>query len=86
MCRIAPHLGTRVGGQGAVVFAQHVNSPSLLYALKFFLQDDVFSVEKAAACNDVRSVCQSETRKQLCHGFVLGLCRGVGFGVAYILA
>ena len=37
------------------MFAQHVNSPSSLFALKFFLQEEVFAVEKAAACNDVRS-------------------------------
>lgn len=54
-CRLAPHLGRRVGGQGAVVFAQHINSPSSLYAMKFFLLDDVFAVEKTAACNEVRS-------------------------------
>lgn len=53
-CRVAPHLGRRVGGQGAVVFAQHVNSPSSLYALKFFFLGDVFEVERSAACDDVR--------------------------------
>lgn len=36
LCRVAPYLDCRVGGHGAVVFAQHVNSPSSLYALKFF--------------------------------------------------
>jgi hypothetical protein len=52
-CRASPHLGRKVGGQGAVVFAQHVNSPIKLYAIKFFLDKDAFAVEHAAANNPV---------------------------------
>ena len=46
-------MGKRTGGQGVVLFAEHVNSPMKQYAIKFFLAPGSFSVERAAACNPV---------------------------------
>ena len=53
-CRLVPHLGLRVGGQGAVVFAQHHNAATRLFALKFFCSEDAFHIEKQAAMLPVR--------------------------------
>lgn len=60
-CRLAPHMGRRTGGQGVVVFAEHINSPLKLYAIKFFLARGSFDVERAAACNPVRRPCPPYT-------------------------
>ena len=53
-CRMASHMGKRVGGQGLVVFAQHSISPQRQFAIKFFLSPDAFEIEREAACNLVR--------------------------------
>ena len=37
-----------------MLFAQHVNSPMQQYAIKFFLHDSSFRVERAAVCYPVR--------------------------------
>ena len=50
---MAPHMGRRVGGQGLVLFAQDINNPMQQYAVKFFLHDSSFRVERAAACHPV---------------------------------
>lgn len=50
-CRLAPFLGRRMGGQGAVAFAHHKASAANLYAIKFFFSSKAFAVEKQAACN-----------------------------------
>lgn len=47
-------MGKRTGGQGVVLFAQHLSSPMRQYAIKFFLAHGSFEVERAAACNPVR--------------------------------
>jgi hypothetical protein len=60
MCRLSPHMGGRVGGQGAVVFAQHINSPTQIYAIKFFLDSRAFEVERAAVVNPVRVCLQTQ--------------------------
>ena len=46
-------MGRRVGGQGLVLFAQDINNPMQQYAVKFFLHDSSFRVERAAACHPV---------------------------------
>ena len=51
VCRLAPFLGRRMGGQGAVAFAHHKDSAATLYAIKFFFSSKAFNVERAAACN-----------------------------------
>lgn len=53
-CRLAPHLGRRVGGQGLVIFAQHTNAPTRQFAVKFFLSRAAFEAEMNAALNPVR--------------------------------
>lgn len=54
MCRLALHLGKRVGGQGVVIFAQHAKVRARKFAVKFFLSESAFDVEMAAAQNPVR--------------------------------
>ena len=54
LCRLAMHLGKRVGGQGLVVFAQHAKVRTRKFAVKFFLSSSAFEVEMAAALNPVR--------------------------------
>lgn len=61
--RLAPHLGKRIGGQGVVVFAEHALSPLKHYAIKFFLSPGSFNIERAAACNSVRSLHESRFRR-----------------------
>lgn len=52
MYRLAPFLGRRMGGQGAVAFAHHKDAAASVYAIKFFFSSTAFEVEKQAACNE----------------------------------
>jgi hypothetical protein len=52
-CRLAPELGRRVGGQGAIAFVHLASSNRNHYAVKFFFSADAFECEKLAACNPV---------------------------------
>eukprot|EP00892_Ulva_mutabilis_P002522 jgi/Ulvmu1/12270/UM087_0004.1 len=47
--KLAPYLGRKIGGQGAVVFAQHSESAAKLYAVKFIFSSKSFDIEKQAA-------------------------------------
>jgi len=47
-------LGRKIGGQGAVVFAQHNESAAKLYAVKFIFSAKAFEIEKQAAHTKVR--------------------------------
>lgn len=53
-CRLAPYLGRKIGGQGAVVFAQHNEAAANLYAVKFIFSQNAFEIEKRAAHTKVR--------------------------------
>lgn len=50
-CRLRIDEGIRVGGQGAVAFAEHEQRPSSQYAIKFYFSQHAFLTEKAV-CND----------------------------------
>lgn len=53
-CRLAPYLGRKIGGQGAVVFAQHNEAAANLYAVKFIFSPKAFEIENRAAHTKVR--------------------------------
>lgn len=48
-CRLAPYLGLRAGGQGAVAFAQHQHAVTRLFAIKFFYSEEAFQIERQAS-------------------------------------
>lgn len=53
-CRLAPYLGRKIGGQGAVVFAQHNDDAAKHYAVKFIFSAKAFEIENLAAHTKVR--------------------------------
>ena len=57
-------MGKRTGGQGVVLFAEHVNAPMKQYAIKFFLSPGSFDVERSAACNPVRAPVRLSVRTE----------------------
>lgn len=79
LCRLAMHQGKRVGGQGVVIFAQHVRARSKKLAVKFYLSKSAFDVEMAAALNPVRShpVLKLLLKRTPEHGCILPKFRSV---------
>lgn len=53
-CRIVERYGRRIGGQGAVAFAQHLYDANRELAVKFFFELDAFRRERDLARVRVR--------------------------------
>jgi hypothetical protein len=82
LCRLAERHGRRIGGQGAVVFAQHVQDELREHAIKFFFSAEAFERESSIAeipvcprSHQSSSFCFSFTF--MCSFVVCQLCRSV---------